>query len=231
VKIAFIASAPHTGTWFLIEFLRSLPEVSNFVELPVLRKSKTCVRREVSPGAWEMGLVGQGINLVHSHFQEEDMALIRMMGLSNPTIIPIRDPLASILTRHNRYPKQRHTHMIGHWERMAGSFIKFKDEFQATFVPVDLGANDSAVREASLGAAYSAIVDHGDFRWEPIRAFMERDPWPNSRGDYDLKRAYQDRDRDFLRNQIPMEWVELLRIKPTIQPFLESMGYDDLLWW
>ena len=56
MKIILVASVQHTRAWFTIEFLKQHPEVTNFVEMQVLRKNHTYLRDPVSGqpglGAW-----------------------------------------------------------------------------------------------------------------------------------------------------------------------------------
>ncbi len=231
MNIIFLASVQHSGTWYMIEFFKSLPEVTNFVELPVLKKSKTWLRREVSPGAWEHGLVSVGTNLVHAHITPEDMPMIHAMAISHPTVIPVRDPLLGVITGHNRYPAVDFSHIVRNWLLVAERFFHNQSSYQCVYVPVDLGATDKKLRHSSLSMAYSSLLDLGHFGPGPVNAWIEADEWPNSRGDYPLKRAYQAGDTKAIREAIPSEYALLVREEKALRPMFETLGYHDLLWW
>src|SRR3990167_3529199 len=229
MRILFLPTVQHTGTWFLIEFLRAHPEVKHFVELQALRKNHSFIEDPVSG---QKGLVPNQVNLIQGHFQLEFMHLILSFAAACPTVIPLRDPLASVLTAVNRKRTQGnvdYSYIVDRWVLMTTTVWLNRDFYKPLFVPLDL------VERAGVEVKFEllgAVLGHMGLGYTK-HAVRWADEWPyhNSRGEYPLKDLYLTRDATAIAHEVPGEWEALRRAQYILRPMLEQMGYRDLLWW
>lgn len=76
-------------------------------------------------------------------------------------------------------------------------------------VPLDLGVSDLVYRDVN----FKNIGIH------------------NSKGDYELKRAYYDKDLLYIASELNDNLGSLIKMEPILRPPLEKLGYRNLLWW
>ncbi len=229
MKIIFCPTIPHTGTWFLVDFLKEMVEVENFIQLQALRKNETFLRDPVSGQA---GLVHGVVNLLQGHFTPQHAQLIMAFAAQCPTIIPLRDPLAALVTRQHRHPELSHVHIVNGFVELASKIDLHRDSFNPLYVPWDMfHATDDRVM------ALTDIVEHAGLSYDKNAETIGdwAASWPiaehNSQGVYPLKRAYKDGDWPALRAELAPEIQVLQQAEHIIRPMLERVGYRNLLWW
>lgn len=211
MKIIFVASVMGTGTKFTLGFFEASPVVSEKVDL----------RAAMVAGDLKRGT----INLVHGHVDGNAPcsldALRSFAVLCDHFVIPIRDPLAVMLLAQRRKTPR---------EVLKGFLdLQMLDlHYRPEILPVDLLA------AAKPGVRLAALKRVSDF-YVPRKVCEEwADKWPviNSQGSYPLKRMYQERDVAAIRKAIPPErWDDLRGQEPYMRPFLEGLGYENLMWW
>lgn len=163
-KFIFLQTLQHTGTWFLIQFLTSHPDVIGFQEI---HKVKTLDIEEKFPAYPDKTLVKPGIkleenkvNLLHTHLTSLDanaqyFSINNVLTLVPPWIFPIRDPLLAMLSHKERSKRckagqeapfnSRLPIVLKVWDyfiAVAGEFKK-KEINKVLYVPIDLYEKDS----------------------------------------------------------------------------------------
>ncbi len=212
--VLFCPTVPHTGTTFLIEFLRSDPAIVDFKSLRGFER----MHGEVEPG----------LNLVHTHFEEEFLDLITVLASRWPIIVSLRDPLLSVLSAYNRNVRD-HTYLVEQFVRLVEMIDKGLTRYTPIYVPVDLMEKLPLRRRVQQFVDTLAPLDY--LNQEHCLAWARRWPRIESQGPYSSKSYYNNRQRKRISRLIPKEWDALVAARPVLQPFLEAQGYKDLLWW
>ncbi len=176
------------------------------VNLPVIRE----MHARVPKSAHQLAL---------HHYQHLNEIMIESFSATLPTLIPMRDPLLSIITRHTRHPEQApHTYLATSWRYIPEN---------AYFVPVDLNFPEEervGVLRAALahcGVKPWMSVDEYAKAWKPVNSVFK----PN-----EARAAYSRRDAGWFEKNFPEEWAAL-RSSSAVRELFEEQGYEDLLWW
>ncbi len=226
-RTIFVPSIPHTGVWFLLEFLMEHSEV--FDQVMEMRNM--------------LGRRGGGRRiLIHSHFGQgvthhpddtekfiRDKVLLDLIGI-HPIVTTVRDPLLSIITRQLRHPDLWHTYIINGFMVLAEQLAtKRADVF---IFPVDLYRNKSY--EARL-VILRQVLNFLNLAEEPYVKFWAA-AWPrfNSVGykmARETRRWYKNRQVEPISYLFLEEYRYLQAREKTLRPVLERLGYRDLLWW
>ena len=128
MHIDLIVSVPHTGTNTVLKQAEGA-----VITLDTLFKSKILQRRDLG-GSWESGLI-DGQNVVWGHFTQNHIQFIQALALGATVYVPLRDPLAVILSCDNR--GQDLDANLEAWELFATQFYPLKLA-ETNYVPVDL---------------------------------------------------------------------------------------------
>ena len=224
-KVIFVPTPQHSGTWFLLELLQGHSEVRNGVmEL----------RDMIGPMRGEITLLhthfGQGVTY-HPNDAEKfitDKVLFELVGI-HPTVITIRDPLLALITRQLRHPDLWHSYIITAFMTIVQELVNKPNVF---FLPVDLYKNKSYAQRLQLLKRLFAFLKLGE---EDYLKFWAAG-WPrlNTVGYESAKetrRWYNNRDIDKISALFPEEYGVLKKREAILRPFLEKLGYRNLLWW
>ena len=146
MHIDLIVSVPHTGTNTVLKQAEGA-----VITLDTLFKSRSLQRRSLGK-SWEAGLI-EGNNVVWGHFTQNHIQFIQALSLSADVFVPLRDPLASVLSCVNR--GQAVGPHIEAWEIFAERFYPLK-LVKTNYVPVDLMgiAAENSKGEYPLKVAY-----------------------------------------------------------------------------
>lgn len=224
MKIILLASVPHTGTIFLQQFVEQHPEIGNVVGLSQLVNGRSGGLED--PYRAQRGMVPGTTNLVWTHIQHQTLDAIRAFHHHVPTIIPLRDPLLSLITAKKRREDAHHVWIVENWLMLRVFIWPYGD---AAYYPVDLESKKPYnERRQNLhkiieycGLPADNYVDEYAHRFQPA----------NSRGEYELKTMYKDGDFAQLRLHLKKEIEHLQANEDVLRPMLEEIGYKDLLWW
>ena len=239
--IVFVPSVQHTGTWFIIRFLQNFfPSV---IEADKVWKHKTLPELPC---------------ILHSHFPiihrpeiqiDMDWWSRRQMALKDrfldlrtiellvgmfKTVIPVRDPLAAILTRETREPQLRHFFIVDGFVELAQ---RFRHHPNVVFLPVDLPWDEQKRRKMLIkvlkhvgghpnNEENKEIIDKWAIDWRP----------ENKTPGNQLKEFYQQGDIDKILYYLGPKRAEvkyLSNMAAIIHPFLVDLGYtkgDINLW-
>jgi len=226
--IFFVPSVQHTGTWFVLHMLEKFGY--NIVD---------------SQRLLEGGVNIDNPSVIHTHFpitgydkipfeEYKQMSANSIQCLSKifKTVIPIRDPLAAILTREARHPELRHFYIVDGFVDMAQ---RMSGNSNVVFFPIDLNPDPNARR-----SLVEKILNHCGIntkgKQDIINSFANtwtaKNITPNNR----FKEAYKNKDVDELTFLLgnKMAEVDYLKNKASIiLPFMSSLGYtkEDLNLW
>lgn len=249
--IVFVPSVQHTGTFFVINFLKNFiprsteltflleddamkPEDANILyrpqysqplnlptiihnHLPIIRNPELNI--DVHGSWFDMTMI---MNLTSKRSLPVQFLLLICNFFK--TVIPIRDPMAAILTREVRHPQLRHFFIIDGYVALATEFANHPN---VKFLPIDITEDtdyrrkllDDVLVHCSIDPTpHLALLDQIASEWIP------QNITPGNR----FKEAYENNDLDKLREMLGPKWaeVEYLRNRASIiQPFLVSLGY------
>ena len=217
-RIIFLPTVQHTGTWFTIDFLRKNIRLDAFIEGWIL-KSITTYKNPLSQIIYGgESFAVDGTTLIQTHITKwqnsdgliqrgftPDSTLFTILLCSVPTILPLRDPLLSILTSRHRHIRDDQgadvMDLVHIWAQTARDFHDLKKEINPFYLPVDLLAKATPEqREVKLrqllsfcGLPVATSEEHikqTAARWIPVR------PTADTTG---YKRHYATGDVDYFK--------------------------------
>lgn len=182
----------------------------------------------------------------HEHVRPDDRERRKIarsqvvLAWTHPTIIPLRDPLAAVLSYHHRAIQTGQigtdrfrplADVVDRWCLLAETEERFREFPNIRYLAWDLPDLESR-RPEREGARKRSIG-----LWAMAQAVGLTDPAPsqaglpreNSSGDYPLREMYEAGDFEELRTISAVG--HLKDCEPILRPFLERRGYRDLLWW
>lgn len=218
-----ICSVKHTGTQFYLWFLSRHPNVKD---------RPADLTYDGQPG---MGCYANG-NVVSYHIGEhpgdQDNSL-KDLAEAARAIVPVRDPMLSILTYRQRKRNPMLLLLEGNRATYMGVTDGYKlfstmDTDRVLFTPIDLPWSTEE-RIARLKEVEAHCKIEHDETWTVKYA----QDWAvrNTAGDSGLKEAYcGQKDVAAVYQAFPRDVQYLLNNKDTIIPFLEARGYNNLPW-
>ena len=248
--VIFCLSIQHTGTWSTLAWILKHEGVNGFLAYPhifdILEPDQESGIYPVHPmesgemvERWDPRLV------LHDHMKLDPKVPTRidrtqvLISTVNPTVIPIRDPLASLISYQVRAEKDGRTTENGFaprshvdtWVALAQTWrgILFKYA-HIRFMPWDLlGKGDRfEIAETLVGISQDLGLRDALPSMQCAREIIHN----NDLGSYDLKRAYLKRDLGFINENVSHGAVlELMQNTDILRPFLEGLGYKKLMWW
>jgi hypothetical protein len=217
-----VISVRHTGTMFYVWYLSRHPNVK---DRPV---DKTYDGME-GKGTYANG------NVVHSHIGERPGEYdnnLKQWAEENRAVIPLRDPMLSIITHYRR--NKKNLLVLLEKLRNSGEFVTdgFKlfsemDPNKVLFMPVD--------QYWSVQERFNRLVSlekHCDIKHDEAWTRSYSNNWHirNSVGDSEEKKAYLKGNVEAVWQAYPQDVEYLLDNAKIIQPFLEKHGYNNLPW-
>lgn len=248
--IVFVPSVQHTGTWFTIDFLRNFfPNVKElpFILEPAIKPGMADVayqptysesleqRTVIHTHLPIVRYLNMGTNWPTSRFYKRwyanlgtlrSSSIEEVLTLCNffKTVIPIRDPLAAILTREARHPQLNHFFIVDGFVVLATEFVKHPN---VMFLPIDLVDTTEERIELLIKVANHVGVDN-EVNKDVIIAYAERwkpaNPTPNNR----FRQLYKTGNISEIRKLLGSKWAEvtyLQNMASVILPFLANLGY------
>ena len=213
-----IASIQHTGTWFIIDFLRQHSQINKFIEF------KDIVLLNGSVSENKNTLLHSHIAVSNAGIHRNDRCkhippiILNVFMNTFKTIISLRDPMLSLITRLNRHPELNHEYIINAFNYVA----TLKNVF---FIPIDTGVETryTSLKQllSYLGLPEENYVKEYAEKWEAVNSTIDI---------YNLKEYYADGDFYNIFKKLPMECKLLIKSKNILKPFFKSWGYKNLLW-
>ena len=217
-KCPMVFSVHHTGTVFLLDLLQWHSQIDG------LREMGELVKPEAPPP-----LPSQ---LVHLHLTgrkadsraELDIGweCLKRVAQSGRVLVPIRDPLLSLISRERRLPGGDHRFIVDGFRALVDLELP-RNRFLVVDTP-----GEATEREKALRRALAALQLH----FEPFALRVAREWTPKNKWDSgeDLLRLYEIGDMDGLRNRFPLNFDYLGLWGHKIGPFLRDLGYSSLPW-
>lgn len=212
----FVPTVQHTGTWFTLEFLKKIIDGSNLYEAKTL--------------CYEMPEITRPA-IVHAHFPTPETKLkqplsveaIRTLVCLYPTVIPIRNPMLSILTGMARAPHQRQFYIVDGFVELS-KWYKYSN---VCLLPIDSPGSQQDI----LGkvAAHVGVTDKEDVIREVASAWIPVNSTPGL-----WKRLYQEGKYEILFQLLGPKIAEvqyLFNMHGAIDPMMRDAGYDDIWDW
>lgn len=211
-SVIFCPTVMSTGTHFVLDFFKLNPDVPINIGLRTILKT---------------GHLRPGINLVHTHFEwhADRMHEIIEFSPSAHTVVPIRDPLASLIkarerTSYKYYAPARINAFL--------NAVSLEKHRKIHYIPVDLLGNMSY--EIKLEAL--KVISGGWVKEDLQKTWASDWPVVHTAGNYRLKQMYNDGDFNAISKVLPSDWLKsLIEARPILKPFLQQLGYKDLMWW
>lgn len=203
------ATVQHTGTYNLWGMLEASPDVHKITWRDRIRRgldqahpTKTTVLHTHFGDETFKDLI--------SHFRE-----LEFWTRALPTVIPLRDPMLAVISRHGRYPKIEPSYIVRGFVQI--SQLKTEPCFIRTDMP-ELGRQDAR-----------AMFERFDMRPCPDSIITNWRP-KNATGQTPLKQAYALKDLGAIEQAVPAAFHLLMEHRNVLRPFLERYGYRDLPW-
>jgi hypothetical protein len=155
--------------------------------------------------------------LAITFYEQFNENLIDTFAHTFPTLIPMRDPLLSVITRETRHPEQApHTYLVDSWRSVPIAAEPF-------FIPVDLGPQPALLT--------NALAHCGVKPWPGFAEYAQAwTPQNKIAGAPTARAAYARKDAAFFEEHFPVEWTAL-RLAGDVKRLFQQQGYEDLLWW
>jgi len=237
----------HTGTWSTLAWILRHREVEGFLTtehiFDILEPSSNFPVHPMESGDLVEEFHPSMVYHEHLRFDsmwEENLRIDRsqvLIASVTRTVIPIRDPLATLISYQFRAERAGRTPETGFaplshvdsWVLLAQTSRHVLKRFaHIKFIPWDLLVDALKTTKYLLGIAENlGLKDR-----EPSFEFAEKMIRNNDAGTYGLKQAYQEKDFGKIKNGVSQGAVEyLISKRDLIKPFLEFLGYKDLMWW
>ncbi len=251
----YCLSVHHTGTWSAIEWLTAHEDIKGFLQQAHVNKILMGGKMIHKIDDFRLEAKFHPLMVYHEHVVLEGVKFTpagflpdqwweRMISASQtvmisttPTLIPIRDPLASLITyqkwgeRDGRIDggdfSQRE--QINHWCGLAVSHRNLKLFGHCRFLCWDLlNGTPEETEEYLLDISRNLGLKDPS----PSKDVSHFKRVVNSVGDYPLKQAYLNGDVDAVRRGLSESAFDVLMERESLlRPFLEELGYTDLMWW
>lgn len=216
----FCLSQLHTGTNSTLAWLESHGDCRGVL---------------LSTGVYTDPTAHRPTTVYHEHVRQDSRFNRQMcrtqivLAWSQPTVIPLRDPLAALISYQHRaeVSKQIDTDLfrprediVDRWCYLAEAEDLIKS-CRIRYLALDLAEppNESRLWETTVALGLS----------DPAPSVLGL-PRRNDSGDNYLKQAFQRGDLDPLEFHL-VHLDYLRKAEPILRPFLERRGYRDLMWW
>lgn len=234
MKTIFLPTVRHSGTIFLLEFFRlgGFPTVNLdrtlFAGDHIPHHTAAVIHTHIDVNlpvvkALHARAPKPAHELAINFYEYLNLPLADALGRTLPMVIPMRDPLLSVITRHTRHPEQApHTYLIRSWEWIHDAY-----GLQPFYVPVDQERSKSD--RVSL---LMAMLRHCEIQpWAHAPGYAEAWKSVNSvAGATEARAAYARRDKGWFEEHFPEEWATL-KSSHDVRRLFKKQGYEDLLWW
>ena len=241
----FCPTLPQSGTWTTLRFLERCGYKIRFTgamltgtEDKVLDQSTpTVFRTHIFPFYYQGNdfketLPSYGDKAKKDYVVREhhlSMGGIEVLAGLYKTIIPIRDPLACLLTRENRAPQLRHYYITDGFMEVIN---RFKDHPNVFFFPVDLYSDvlsrDRLVAKTMKHCEILTDRNTLDAREDMVKNWGRENCTTNR-----FREPYEQGDIKKIEEMLGSKMGELEHLRHFaghIKPFLRSLGYQHFIW-
>lgn len=220
-----ITSMLNSGTHFWMNFLKLHPEVSNKVYMAYEDFEKSFRNFQNSQ-------TNNQKMIVQHHLVGDGNFIPAVIG--QPTIWTIRDPLAALISISARNPE--FTWDSEWWDLFGNRNLKafcymikiYGIANNIMVAPVDLPMNiDQKKNMLRKGLHHMGLSPDENI----VNSYGNNWALVNSKGNYPLKNHYNQNNKAELKSIMGPSWNLLTSRESEMRPFLESIGYKNLMWW
>ena len=200
-----IASVQHTGTWFMIDFVERVGGIR-------VRLLQDLVFNWRPTNALHIHTADEGV--FGNDFAER---LLPHLVKIHKTIIPLRDPVLSLITRQTRFPEKSHEYIIDGFEFLAGV-----NHDNVMFLPVD--QQYTFARRVKLLQQLANHLQITLDNQDPLVEYARMWHAQHTSNSKEMRRVYYEHGA----KEIPEleSEVALLLSKPKIKEFLQRHDYS-----
>lgn len=249
--IVFVPSVQHTGTWFTIEFLQNFfprtRELTFLLEPYDMKPSDANMLYQYvytqpldEPTITHVHLpiikdLAHEVNFHGTWFEQTwimNLATRRSLQVQTlllfcnffKTVIPVRDPLAAILTREARAPQFRHFFIVDGFVALATEFAKHPN---VKFLPIDLPMSVEERAALLRDVAQHCGIDpniHLPLLYKLASEWAAKNQTPGNK----FKEPYEQRDLAKIKEMLGPKCAELeylTNMSAVILPFMAGLGY------
>jgi len=248
--IIFVPSVQHTGTWFVLGFLKhfipNVKELTFILEEGIEQEKLDVFHKHAYAHPLDQPTVAMihlpivrylnfDVNYPQTHFERRwygNMGTMRSVSIQTiltlcnffKTVIPVRDPMAAILSRETRHPQFRHFYIVDGFAALATEFAKHPN---VKFFPVDMTDDVDIRRKLLVDVLTHCEIDpapHGSFLDEFAEKWEPKNATPGNK----YAELYRAGDMEQIRLLLGPKWAEIEYLKnmaAIIMPFLGGLGY------
>ena len=211
-----LASIQHTGTWFLIDTISKLTG------------KRIALLKQILTDCEEFEFLHTHITTVNHGIHEKDLlkhlrpVFLDALITTYKTIVPIRDPLAALITRENRHPELNHYYILDSFE-----YVARMNKANTFLFPIDLYTTyeDRLVLANNLALFLQVKTDTDEIK----RIAQDWSPQNTTADTTGLKRMYLQGNYKGIKKVLKDE-CHFLENKPKIAEFLHTLGYGKFIW-
>jgi len=218
-----------SGTWFILELFKAHDQIDwvipeDYWHAPIIKELN--VKRLLKDNS---------VVVLHTHFGLDvgkNILIENIFEISDHIVMPIRNPLRSILTAyirdHSPNKDLDKEHIIHGYIKL----VEWVKKLNVFIIPIDLYSKKSKLER------YFLLRDLFDFIQIPYEKYMKEwaNNWPvhNTVGkkDESIKLYFDTKNIEGIKEIMPKEYDLLISSVPILKPFFESQGYneEDLFW-
>jgi hypothetical protein len=240
----FVPTLPQSGTWFVLKLLEKcgfkLEFTGDIVDNKKIieDKEKVALSTHIFPFYYQASPFKEVFPHYGGHPTTDyvvrklhmGMAGIELLTRLHKTIIPMRDPLACLLTREARAPQLRHFYIVDGFLEVIKRYESHPNVF---FFPVDRDSDFEDRRNLVTEMVYhcmnkasgkSYIIETTAKEWKKENTAENR-----------YREPYENKNIGKIKDMLKEKWAEVEYLKihgGTIKPFLQRLGYDtgSMIW-
>ncbi len=248
--IIFVPTIQHTGTWFVLEFLKHfIPTVKelNFILETGIKDGRADINHEhvyndplVNPTLVQIHFpivryLNFDVNYPGTEFERRwygNLGTMRSVPIQTiltmcnffKTVIPVRNPMAAILTREARHPQLRHFYIVDGFVALATEFAKHPN---VKFLPIDMTEDVGTRRQMLVEVLLHVGIDptpHGPLLDQLATEWLPQNATPGNK----YAPLYKAEDWASIKHLMGPKWAEIeyfINMAGIILPFMSDLGY------
>lgn len=225
-----LLSIPNTGTWFTLNLLLLHPEINYHIDYN--SGFFGIGRKELN--RYKFKYIGLKDNVDKIIYRRHIMGPkthgdIDLLCMGHKAIIPMRDPLASLISKKNRNPIEPAYEHVEAFEYIATSPWAQK----SFFFPIDTDEfkSDEKSRHGLALDLFDSFLNIPIDNINDLYIWAKENEPKNAMEDYPERQAYLNGDIERATAKCKGEFEYLKSKKNVLIPFLKQLGYKDLMWW
>ena len=203
-ELITITSVQHTGTRSVIDVFRDKFPEFNYIEHNSLKYLHDMF-------SFSEGLLDPRCgNILYGHITPYTFDVIGRISQYWQIIVPVRDPLLVLIS--NNFRNSNDEKYDAPYMSILVSFfilVEYISKMNPFYVPIGLDLSG---------------LDYCGVKFNDMKI-------SNSSGTYPLKDAYFSGDLEFIKNSLGDAFYMLCQMEFILRPFLEKLGYTDLIWY